>query len=55
MEVKIKYDKIDNNSDKVKKLYTEIKRLQNKYNQRNNVVEEKYEALQFDTKGFFDG
>lgn len=39
-----KEDKIDNNSDKVKKLYTEIKRLQNKYNQRNKVVEEKYEA-----------
>lgn len=39
-----KEDKIDNNSDKVKKLYTEIKRLQNKHNQRNKVVEEKYEA-----------
>lgn len=39
-----KEDKIDNNYDKVKKLYTEIKRLQNKYNQRNKVVEEKYEA-----------
>lgn len=39
-----KEDKIDNNSDKVKKLYTEIKRLQNKYNQRNKVVKEKYEA-----------
>lgn len=29
-------------SDKLKKVYTEIKRLQNKYNQRNKVVEEKY-------------
>lgn len=29
-------------TDKIKKLYTEIKRLQNKYNQRNKVVEKKY-------------
>lgn len=42
--VPIEEEKVDTNPDKVKKLYTEIKRLQNKYNQRNKVVEEKYEA-----------
>lgn len=39
-----KEESINDGSDKLKKVYTEIKRLQNKYNQRNKVVEEKYAA-----------
>lgn len=39
-----KDDSFNEDSDKLKKVHTEIKRLQNKYNQRNKVVEEKYAA-----------
>ena len=42
--IPVEEKKIDTNSDKLNKLRTEIKRLQNKYNQRNKVVEEKYAA-----------
>nr|DAH77760.1 MAG TPA: hypothetical protein [Caudoviricetes sp.] len=40
----INNDKEEVFNSKLKRLYVEIKRLQNKYNQRNRVVAEKYKA-----------